>query len=208
MPLPRFGGFYVRAERIRYASYASRWIGAGGESLELEIRLGTDAVPLEPLIVVTRTRRSDRLAGFRQRLGRGPTGNFVIREDIERRSAAPVTELIRPLAGVDVIEVPRRPGSPVLSRLIVMRGIRSDEVPAAGGANWCFSAIFPDGIRVEQSPEFPIDDQITTASLVGIEVYSSAASVPVEFHRGGSNTCGTVILWIRAADPNRGRSGW
>jgi hypothetical protein len=75
-------------------------------------------------------------------------------------------------------------------------------------AGWCLPGIFVDGVRIEQSPEVPVDDFFRADHLEGIEVYSSAARVPIEFQQGGRVACGAVLLWTRQGQPGGGRSGW
>lgn len=207
--LPVAGAYVLAARRIAYLDYTSLPVRvADGETVEVEIRLGRDAIPLEPLLVVTRARRAGRLEGFRGRLGEGSFSSFVTRDQIEARPAATVTDLIRPVAGVTIVDVPRGTAPYAMSRLVAMRGTRTGEIPGAPDSNGCLPGLFLDGIRVEQSAEFPIDDFITAGSLEGIEVYSSASSVPMEFQQGGRVACGAVLLWTREAEPGQGRSGW
>lgn len=207
--LPSDGPFVVRVTRIGYMPYESEPIPArAGESIELEIRLGRDAVPLEPLVVVARTRRSARLAGHRERLARGGFGSFVTRADIERRPVASVSDLIRPLPGVEIVQVARFGNPNLPASLIAMRGTRSGEIAGTGDATWCLPGVFLDGVAIRQTPEFTVDDMLNAANLEGIEVYSTAASVPTEFQRGGSVACGAVLLWTREAEPGGGRSDW
>lgn len=206
--LQRPGPFAVAVSHLGYLPYRSAAVPLeDGESIELEIRLGRDAIPLEPLVVVTRARLSARLAGYRERLQQGGFGSFITREEIERRPAASVTDLIRPMAGVTIVDVARtRPDH--LARLIAMRGLRSGEVPGAGDANYCLPAVLVDGVRVEQSVDFPIDDFLRANELEGIEIYSTAGQVPVQYQQTGRVACGAVLLWTRAGQPGEGRSGW
>lgn len=207
--LPAAGAYVLAARRLAYLDYTSSLVRVEeGETIEVEIRLGRDAIPLEPLLVVTRARRAGRLEGYRGRLRDGGFARFVTREEIEARPNATVTDLIRPVAGVSIVEVPRGTAPYAMSRLVAMRGTRTGEIPGAPDMNGCLPGLFLDGIRVEQSAEFPVDDFITSGSLEGIEVYSSASSVPIEFQQGGSVACGAVLLWTREADPGQGRSGW
>jgi hypothetical protein len=207
--LQRSGPFAVAVSHLGYLTYRSTAVPLEeGESIELEVRLGRNAIPLEPLVVVTRARLSTRLAGYRERLQRGSFGSFITREEIERRPTATVTDLIRPMAGVTIVDVARGARPDHLARLIAMRGLRSGEVPGAGEANHCLPSVLVDGVRVEQSVDFPIDDFIRANELEGIEIYSSAGQVPVQYQQTGRVACGAVLLWTRAGQPGEGRSGW
>lgn len=207
--LPSAGSYFIVASRTGLLPWQSGLISiAARETLEVEIRLGRDAVPLDPLVVVARARSARRLAGYRSRLQDGRVGRFVTREDIERRPSAPVSDLVRPLSGVHIVDVARGGNPNALSRLIAMRGNRGGEIADEDGANYCLPGLFVDGVKVSQSAEFPIDDFIMAYDLEGIEVYSTAGSVPIEYQQGGGVACGAVLFWTREAQTGEGRSGW
>lgn len=207
--LPSAGEFQLVARAESFLPWPSGTLSLdAGESLEVEIRLGREAIPLEPLVVVTRARRAARLAGYRQRLREGSFSDFVTREEIERRPAATVSDLLRPMSGVHIVDVPRGANPNALSRLIAMRGLRGGQIESAGDMNYCLPGLFLDGVRITQSAEFPIDDLIRADHLEGIEVYSTPGSVPVEYQRVAGDACGAVLFWTRDAEPGQGRSGW
>ncbi|MGH7467794.1 MAG: hypothetical protein ACRENP_07360 [Longimicrobiales bacterium] len=78
-----------------------------GRTLEVAVRLGREAIPLEPLVVTARGASASRLAGFRERRSTETFGKFVSREEIDRRPAAEVSDFFRSMPGVFVVPVKR-----------------------------------------------------------------------------------------------------
>jgi len=182
-PLP--GAFKLKINHIAYVAFVSRPIEIGrGETIEFEIRLGTMVIPLEPIIVTAHS-TDRRLAEFNERLERNAFGKFITREQIDAWPAFQVTDLFRTLAGVRVVPIAGSTRS-----LVTMRGTTGQ----------CLPAIYLDGVRIEQSVDFPIDDLLAPEFLEGVEVYTSAAMAPVAYH---SANCGVVLFWSRSFQNGR-----
>jgi hypothetical protein len=148
------------------------------EMIAVELRMGRAALPLEPVIVTTR--RDARVAGFYERQRRAGFGQFLTREEIERRPGAQATDLLQEMRGIEI--VPVRGGA---IKLITMRG----------GAGRCQPTIYVDGVRVRQFAESGMDAFLTANTLEGVEVYTSPAGTPAELWPEGS--CGVVAFWTR-----------
>jgi hypothetical protein len=183
------GPYTIRITHIAYVSWRSESIDLGrGETVEIEVRLGTNVIPLEPLVVTTRSASRGRLAEFHRRLENNPFGRFIVREDIERRPAARVTDLLRIMPGITI-----RPAGGAFARyLITMRG---------GAAGGCLPYLYVDGVRIRQSPDFPIDDLLSPNMLEGVEIYTSFATAPAEYQ--ASSGCGVVLFWTRSGESGR-----
>src|SRR5688572_10935720 len=157
------GRYSLAVEHIGYARYTSSPLDvAARQTVTVEIRLGRDAIPLEPLVVTARRRDVGRLAEFRQRVATEPAGRFVTREEIDRRPNANVSDFFRMIPSVTVLPV-KRNNNPngMTTYAIMMRGSGSEAAPEgadAAGQGLCSPAIFLDGNRVVQSSSFPIDD--------------------------------------------------
>ena len=183
---PRPGGTVVL--RLRHPSYTaidsvSLTVGSG-ERLEVEFRMGSSPIALEPLIV--RARADEGVSGFRDRLERGGFGRFVGREEIDRRRPIRTSELLRAMAGVRVEQ--RGAGT----SYIVMRG---------SGTQPCLPDFFVDGMRMPQMADGGIDGLLTPAGLEGVEVYTSSVTAPSVF--GAPDGCGVVAFWTRPGAPGR-----
>lgn len=173
---PGPGAYRLQAQRIGYRTAATPPIELEErDTLEVEYRLSTQAVVLQPLTVVTTARRpTGPLGGFYERAERAAFGTFITREQIEERHPVYASDLLRTVPGVQL--VPTWWGRAV----VMMRG-------------WCVPQIYLDGMRVRTGS---IDELVSATDLEGIEVYLSAVEAPPEF-AAGSSRCGVVALWTR-----------
>jgi hypothetical protein len=184
--------YILRAQRLGYAPVlTSRVTLADGESVIVELRMGVDAIAVEPLVITARnTVRAGRLREYYERLemrGRMGSGHFITREEIETRPGAGTADLLRVVPGVSVVG---RGRAVVMSRM-------------AGG---CDPAVFVDGTMMNRTGPAVVADYVTPEMIEGIEVYRGAAETPARYRdRGG---CGTVLIWTRAGRANGGRLSW
>ncbi|MCI0434520.1 MAG: TonB-dependent receptor [Gemmatimonadetes bacterium] len=209
--VPGPGRYSLRVEHIGYTPFTSDPLMLEArEIIETLVRLGRTAIPLDPLTVTARSTDLSRLARFRERMATHPSGKFVTREEIDRRPAAKVTDFFRTMAGVHVIPV-KRAGNPdgMTTDLIMLRGAGYERAPAGADmslAGLCSPVLLLDGVRIQQSAMFPIDDLLGAQMLEGIEVYTSAGDAPVELR--GASACGVVGLWTQQGERTAGRSTW
>lgn len=195
LPAPQPGSYTLRVERIGYATTGTSALElAAGEAVEIVVRLGVDAVPLETLLVV------DRL-GFasgtefdrRRRMGeQSGLGRFLDREELEAAGPTPVTALLGRVPQVSVAYDAEGQGWPVLAG----RG------GTPGIADHCRPALFLNGARFQLTTGESIDRMLSTEDLEGVEIYRNAMEVPSEL--GGSGVCGAIVFWTRSADATSG----
>jgi len=189
---PEAGVFSLRVRHPAYVPFQAEGIEIGeGEILSLEVRLGRNVIPLEPLVVTARM--NSLMAGFHQRRNGGGLGTFLTREEIDARGAGRTTDLLRDMPGVR-IEFERWGVGPS----IVMQG----------GFGPCPPAIFVDGIQMTQFSGVgsSLDDYITPERIEGIEVYTSFSTVPAQYHSG---MCGVILVWTRQGGREGGEPwGW
>lgn len=187
----RDGGYIFRAQRIGYESTDTPTLRTDGYRLyEVEIRLDPDAMLLAPIEVLVRSRGEDSpvLANFQHRARLG-LGHYFTRRDIERLRPTHVTDLVARVPGVRL-----ESSGAGLQRLVYMNR----------GPGGCRAEIFVDGMRWTQpitlggAPEsaFTLDDAVSPASVLGIEVYRGMSTVPAEF-RTLDTRCGVVAVWTR-----------
>jgi hypothetical protein len=180
------GRYGLRAERLGYqTTFATDIDVARDERVIVELRLGIDAIPVEPIIVsARRIDRPGRLDEFYERFERrrrAGFGHFITREDIEHSAAFETADLLRMVPGVSVTG---RGRDIVMGRL--------------GGG--CSPAIFLDGVMMNRTGPASISDYVSPQMIEAIEVYRGAAESPALYDdRGG---CGSVLVWTRV-----GRSG-
>lgn len=181
----RAGSFTLRLRHIGYATVDSVSLQVGpGETLELELRMGRTAIPLERVVVTVRG--NARLGGFYERLERPGFGRFLTRDDIEtHRGSYRATDLLRMMPGVHIVPAGRGLGAS-RTQLITMRG---------GTTGRCLPTIYLDGVPVQQYEYSGVDDFINASMLEGVEVYTGIASAPSPIH--SLNNCGVVAFWTR-----------
>jgi hypothetical protein len=171
----------------------------------VEIRLAADAILLAPLEIVARraAQGNPTLSGFYYRMERG-LGHFISREDIARRGASHVVDLLVSAPGVRIQRARRGGGWTVYM---------SRALPAVGG---CPTQVFIDGMLMNrrlasvnrdalgqpisvdfvEDVDFSIDELVSPTIIEGIEVYHGLSGVPAEFVNADSR-CGVVLIWTR-----------
>jgi hypothetical protein len=127
-----------------------------------------------------------KMGPFNRRRRRG-IGSFVTRDDIEKRHAPSVSELLRTVPGIGVTQMMAGEPQPV-------RMQRSANTVSGD----CAIKLYVDG---HPYPNGNVDD-FDPMSLEGIEVYRSAAEIPADFRTRDAN-CGVIALWTR--DPEAAR---
>lgn len=186
---PTPGVYRIHASRLGYRDATSHPLDLlVTAELDVELRLSTDAVRLEPLTVtgVPRHRRLEQ-EGFYERKERfGPDGlreaHFLEERDIERLNAFHVGDIFNHLHGV------RNEGGKVTMRrgctpAIVMDGF----VVQAGSSRMWRQTILP--VRL------PTREIGSVRSLAGVEVYYGLA-IPSRYllDAGG---CGVIMYWTK-----------
>ncbi|NNM07287.1 MAG: TonB-dependent receptor [Gemmatimonadetes bacterium] len=179
LPAPAGGAFRIRASRIGYAAVEAEVVVRDAESLEVELRMAPEAIPLDPILVVGRREVEkgtieefyDRMARMKQ----AGKGQFMTREQIEARKSLNLGLIMNTIPGVWTQGMNGTP-----------RLLKSS----------------PRGRGVFCSPEFFLDGQpmlggfrsFVPDDLEGIEVYRGyGEAVPGEF----PDECGQVFLWRR-----------
>jgi TonB family protein len=136
---------------------------------------------VKPVIVqATRVEYTGRLAGYYERLSKRTSGNFIPREEIDRRSNRNLSSLIASMPGVN--ETRLRMGGSVRMR----------------GRN-CRPLVWLDGTPL---PAGEVDlDAFPVNTLHGIELYLGSSNAPATYTLSrGQSSCGTILLWSRGRD--------
>ncbi|MGD8277912.1 MAG: carboxypeptidase regulatory-like domain-containing protein [Gemmatimonadota bacterium] len=185
LQVPVAGRYRLRVRHPTYVPYEADSVVVGnGETVSLEIRMGRNVIPLEPLVVTARIRAD--MTGFQARMQGAGHGTFITRADIEARGTTRTTDLLRGVAGV-TIDFQRWGVSPA----ILMRS----------GLGTCEAAIFVDGVLAPQYRGSRLDDFLTPDRIEGVEIYSSFSAAPVQYISG---TCGVILFWTRRGNREGG----
>lgn len=176
------GLVYIRVRKIGYLSeYFPLQTEAGRvASLTVKLRPSSGAPSLARVEVRADARREARMVGFYERM-RKANGIFVEREELLRRNASQVTEVLRGRNGINII----RDGSN--NPVVFGRNLT--------GAGYCAMGVILDGVFVNTTG-MSIDQLVNTQDVRAIEVYKSGPGVPSEFQRRETD-CGAVIIWTR-----------
>jgi len=186
----------VRLE-VSHVAYADWWTASfplgADDVIEVAVRLGIEAIPLEPITVLAASEADGRLAGFRQRSQDpgGFGGYFLTEEDIGRRPLAPTSSLVASTPGITL----GRAGGGGTDRSVIL-------------ANNCVARIFIDGVSVTQTEGGSIDDLLPADHIAGIEVYPRLMQAPPQYQSARGAACGVVLFWTKepTASVSAGRS--
>src|SRR5919109_65669 len=213
--VPTPGTYFLSAKRIGYQPWTSAPVEVNErDDVMLVFHLSKAAITLHPVEVSARAMRAylDR-AGFYERQ-RSDFGHFIAPEDIEKRRAARVTDLLLSVPGVNLVRMSTGSAGPLF---VELRGSNISD----GGI--CRPRVFVDGVlfaRGDSRPARPdrsasverrvedvlerldqgmsLDDIGHPSTIAAIEVYRSATQVPVQF--GGTSVAtlrGAIVIWTK-----------
>ncbi len=139
---------------------------------------------LESVVVqADRTKLQKDYSGFLERSKRGGFGRFITEEDIRRRSALAVTDVLRTTPGLRVVP----------------NGGFGYTVQGRGN---CTPDLFIDGMRVLDGTA-QIDQLVQPQDVSGIEVYNGGAGAPPQLTGPGGSSCGLVAVWTKRGGSSR-----
>ena len=175
------GDAWLRVRRIGYRPDSLHVTISAGQLVDTSIVLQRVAVDLAPVTILGRRDVTGPLAGFYQRMASG-SGRYFNRADIARRAPQRMTEILREVPGV------RIESNRSFQNNVRIRGSR------------CGPAVWLDG-QVLSGGEVDLD-AFDLQSFDGIEIYSGAATIPVEFQRNmrSYSNCGAILLWSRRGE--------
>jgi Carboxypeptidase regulatory-like domain/TonB-dependent Receptor Plug Domain len=182
---PEAGRYRLRVEHISYQSALGKFMELhDGDQVEVEIRLGIHAIPLEPIVVLQHARAhpvpiEDFVARMNQMREVG-LGTFITRDEIQKEHPQTVSDLLQ---GVGELAMDRT--GP--------HGSRARITSRRGGA--CWPAYYVDGSRLRSPEPINIDEYVTPADVEGIEIYKGLSDMPAEFY--DPMECGAIVIWTR-----------
>lgn len=215
---PNPGVYFVEARRLGYQPWIDGPLDLQpGDAPVFVYHLRAAAIPLDPVeISAAATVRYLELSGFYARQ-RSDFGHFMTPEDIQRRQAERITDMLTGLPGVRLVQV----GAGVGGRHIQLRGgsLRREGI--------CRPRVFVDGLMFMRGDSRPLgvddfgnpeqlesleenidlerlfrgsslDDIGHPSTIAAVEIYRSAVQVPVEF--GGTSIqtqCGVIVIWTK-----------
>jgi CarboxypepD_reg-like domain/TonB-dependent Receptor Plug Domain len=171
------GGYAIQAHAIGYGAGSSVIEVRTGEVGKVRLELQPVSVKLTPVVVEgKRDKESARFADFERRREH-KMGTFVTREDIERRDARSLADLLQSVGGIRE----------------VCTGVYDCRVSMARTPT-CLPVYFVDG---RESSVFPAGTT-PTRDIYGIEIYYGPAQTPAEF-LGSTSGCGVIAIWTKSS---------
>ncbi len=189
------GEYRLSAERIGYAPVMGQPVQLDpGQVVRVELRMEPQAVPLEPLRVLTR-REVTRYTPdeFYDRMGRlEDRGSFVTRDEIDDSGARLPSSVVASVAGTWVEPSGR-------SRFTNTIRLMSYGRP-------CTPKIFMNGYPLPDGTQ--LDDVVMVDRIEGIEIYRGQF-VPAGYHHDPDTAgCGVVLVWTRSEPDPRFAFSW
>jgi hypothetical protein len=182
------GTFRLRISHLGHMAYTSDGMEVSrGEIVRVEVRMGVEAIPLEPLTVVApRSHQAEHLRDFERRRTEpsGLSGYFLTRDQIERRPATTATKLLMELPAVRIAPIITADNPFGMDRSLIM-------LQGRGGS--CVANVFIDGIRARQTPDHSLDDVLDPSLVAGVELYPRSLLAPIQYQVDPG--CGVVLYW-------------
>ena len=176
------GRYKVFGSRVGYADATSAAVDLPvGETIFAELLMSSEAVKVAPLILTVTRDRYLESKGFYERM-QSNTGDYMTGEQIRRRNAYNLPDLLRGMRGVKIQRVNTR-----------------NEVYITGTN--CLPQIVLDGVTVRWGGRQlvtlqSLDDLVPTQHIDAIEVYRAGSGAPPEY-QGPNSACGIILLWTR-----------
>lgn len=189
---PGPGSYYLRAERIGYATKTDGILELGRDArVEVDFYLLTRPVELEGLEatgertdwIEERLRRRLEAQGFYDRQERG-FGHFITPQEIEERPPTRPRDLFRSIPRMETGDVIGRPGSD---------GLVAMGCGGTGGRGGFHAYV--NGIRVHEGSVWDMGNDISMADIAAVEVYTSVARMPLQYSMLGA--CGVILIWTK-----------
>ena len=179
LPTMREGQQDVHFRRMGFDSTTVRTELGHDSIVTLAVVMNALAQDLAEQNITADIERVQALQGFYERK-KGGFGYFVTREDIERRHASAVSDVMRLIPGVNVVRTGGR------------SGVRFNR--ASSAARDCPPQVYVDGVMARG---MEIDD-LSPGDIDGIEIYPGASVIPPQFNdRFGNSICGVIAVWTR-----------
>ncbi len=185
------GGFRLNQVRAGFHTLEARRIGYGPTFVDFEVLPGRErvnlivkmkALPTELAAVTIEGRETiyakGKLREFYERAQSG-FGQFIMRSEIEQRSARVTTDLLYGTPGLQVTPGPSGRNTVRLSRVTL--GCQSP-------------VVFLDGVKIYGAD---LDQVVNPGDVMGIEVYTRASNLPAVFSAQGAAACGVIAVWTR-----------
>jgi hypothetical protein len=156
---------------------------AGADTLRMSFPLQPIATALDTVSVVGE-RMTARMSEFDQRRKEG-FGHFITAADIDKRNAVFLSDVLRNQLSIDIADDGHGHQFAVNTR-----GLTS-----LLGTGVCPYQIFVDHVLLPPAPDLNI--LAKPSEIAGIEIYSGAATIPLQYKTTAGSFCGVILIWTR-----------
>jgi hypothetical protein len=166
------GAYVLLVRRIGFEAASLRVELSAGDTARPSFALQRAATTLDT-VAIKAQRLTPAMQEFEARRKLG-FGHFITQFDIDKQNPRMLSDL---LVGIPSVEVGALGGWPT--------NIRSG----------CPFVVYIDGVRLPTGSDF--DGLSPPKGIAGIEIYSGAATIPVQYKPTSGSFCGVILLWSR-----------
>lgn len=174
----------VTFRRLGYQVRMVRVALINGEGDSLRVALQAEPLRLNTVEIEAQEDAHPFFSEYEKRKQRG-IGTFITQKDIEKLNTTYPSDAFRRLPGMRFVQVNGGMGVRFMSSIGMGGSARN------GGS--CQPTIWVDGQAV---PGMEVDE-LRAQDLHGIEIYRGASTTPVQFAKGGTAQCGTIVVWTK-----------
>lgn len=194
-PLPAGTSQFTFA-MIGYAPRTDTLTVRAAATQELEVTLSREAIGLDAIAVTVRSGWLES-SGFYERQRSNPGGNFITREEAERRQSRQLTDLLRQVPGLrtfylDAGRIHVRFNREGANDMLAFDPANDRSLPG------CEPDLYLDGILYREraasgnEPRVAGFDIVDITQVEGIETYSGP-NAPLQYQ----HPCGVILVWTR-----------
>lgn len=178
------GAYLLIVRRVGYRPLTDLVDVAPNDTVRLTYALERVPQSLEKVVITGRS-SSQRMREFDARRALG-VGEFLTQDQIERRAALEVKDLLRTFKSINV--APSYTKGPIAEYFVLSKrggGVLQGE---------CALTVVTDGIQMPKP--FDLNLMPPPKEIAGIEVYAGSATVPAQYAALNSG-CGVLLVWTR-----------
>ena len=166
------GAYIAIVRRIGYGAASLSVQIAGGDTLRPSVTLLRASTKLDT-VAIHGERTTPAMQEFEERRKLG-FGHFITQAEIDKRNPVALSDMLNGIPSIQVL-----PGGRILN------------VRAGSG---CLLQIFVDGVKL---PAGSIDNIAVPKEVAGVEIYSGAATIPLQYKTLSGSFCGVILIWTR-----------
>jgi hypothetical protein len=170
------GQYILTVHRVGYVPVAAAIQVGDADTLRLSFAMRRIATELDTVVVSAKALVA-RMDDFEERRKLG-FGTFITAEQIEQRRSVVLGEVLRGIPSLNVVD----------------SGPNEYAFSTRTGNNTCPMQVVIDNVLLPTPTN--LRSLLPPADIMGIEVYSGAATIPLQFKTANSG-CGMILIWTK-----------